>query len=167
MPLFAAFPTSLHKVFSGQTDEKNIIIWREVYIMLHYYRFKDALSLFSAGKLEEGRRILRELLSEYISMADELNALRAQVQEYEDILYLARNLIFDGSYYWLLTGSLRQGPFCPHCYAKNGLLVRLLGEDGVFRCPNCLRDMRIPKKEETAPNAEAVQTHAKIIPFGH
>lgn len=135
--------------------------------MLQYYRFRDALNLFNSGKMEDGRRVLRELQSEYISMADELSELRAQVQEYEDILYLARNLVFDGSCYWLLTGSLRQGPFCRHCYAKNGLLVRLLDENGVFHCPNCSRDTRMDETPDNAADAKPRKAHAKVIPFGH
>ena len=120
--------------------------------MLQYYRFRDALNLFNSGKMEDGRRVLRELQSEYISMADELSELRAQVQEYEDILYLARNLVFDGSCYWLLTGSLRQGPFCRH---------------GVFPCPNCSRDTRMDETPDNAADAKPRKAHAKVIPFGH
>lgn len=133
--------------------------------MLQYYRFKDALNLFKEGKLEDGRKALGELQSEYISMADELAALKAQVQEYEDILYLARNLVFDGSAYWLMTGSLRQGPFCRQCYAERGRLVRLIETDGAFQCPACV--LEIPMQEEETKTQAEVRpaAQAKILPF--
>ncbi len=105
--------------------------------MLEYYRFKEIHELFLMGQAEEARLHLLELQSRYVSLCDENALLRAQMQGFEDILYLSRNLVFDGVFYWLVTGSIKQGPFCPSCYNRDGLLLRL-ADDGISRhCPTC------------------------------
>ncbi len=105
--------------------------------MLEYYRFKEIHDLFLKGKVDEARQHMAELQARYIALCDENSMLRTQIQGYEDILYLSRNLIFDGAFYWLVTGSIKQGPFCPVCYNRDGLLLRL-ADDGVSRqCLSC------------------------------
>ena len=64
--------------------------------MLDYYRFKEIHDLFMKGKTEEARHVLMEMQSRYVSLCDENTMLKMQVQEFEDILYLSRNLVFDG-----------------------------------------------------------------------
>ena len=105
--------------------------------MLNYYRFKTVSDLFMQGKPEEARLELAELQRRYVDICSENTSLKTQRQEYEDILYLSRNLILDGKYYWLITGSIKQGPFCPHCYDQDGLLMRLAGESGERICTFC------------------------------
>lgn len=103
--------------------------------MLDYYRFREIYDLYAKGQIEEARQHLSELQARYVALCDENSMLRAQVQGYEDILYLSRNLVFDGSFFWLITGSIKQGPFCPVCYNRDGLLLRLT-DDGT--CRHCL-----------------------------
>ncbi len=105
--------------------------------MLEYYRFKEISDLFAQGRLEEAKLRLMELQGRYINLCDENTMLRAQVQGFEDILYLSRNLIFDGSFYWLITGTIKQGPFCPVCYNRDGLLLRLADDGVTRRCGMC------------------------------
>lgn len=105
--------------------------------MLEYYRFKDVYDLFIQGKPEEAKKTLQELQARYLTICDENISLRSQVQGYEDILYLARNLVFDGTFYWLITGSIKQGPFCPNCYNRDGLLLRLTDEGSSRQCITC------------------------------
>lgn len=152
--------------------------------MLEYYRFKQIYDLFSKGQFEEAKRDLTDLQRRYVSVCDENTTYRAQVQEYEDILYLARNLFFDGTFFWLVTGSIKQGPFCPECYNGDGLLMRLAGEGKDRHCPSCRT--RYPKsekpKEETPSEEVAVavphernldsfsqnqktNTYKKVLPF--
>ena len=86
------------------------------------------------------RRLLMEMQARYIAVCDENALLKMQVHEFEDILYLARNLVFDGSCYWLVAGGIKQGPFCPRCYNREGALIRLDAEDtgdGKWRCATC------------------------------
>lgn len=93
--------------------------------MPDYSHFKDINELFMRGRHDEARHLLMEMQSRYIAVCDENSTLRMQVHEYEDILYLSRNLVFDGACYWLVTGGIKQGPFCRHCYNSSGALIRL------------------------------------------
>lgn len=148
--------------------------------MLDYYLFKQVLDLCGGGKAEEAREILAELQAKFIEVCDENSFLKAQVNEYEDILYLAKNLHFDGMCYWLQTGSIKQGPFCQYCYDKNGLLIRLNEHDEGWRCFTCgkhyglgdpvlmeappsyrgrLREAGAESQREPAPS----QQHPKVI----
>lgn len=104
--------------------------------MLEYYRFKVIHKLFLKGKTEEACIQLRELQKRYVDLCEENAVLKANSREYEDILFLARNFVFDGTFYWLLTGNIKQGPFCPNCYSKDGQLVRIT-EMSPRRCTNC------------------------------
>ncbi|MDR0828186.1 MAG: hypothetical protein LBN33_10005, partial [Desulfovibrio sp.] len=51
--------------------------------------------------------------------------------------YIARNLVIDQGFYWLITGAVRQGPFCPSCYNQAGMLIRLSGDPKELFCANC------------------------------
>lgn len=105
--------------------------------MLEYFRFKEIHDLYSRGQVEDARHQLSELQARYVNLCDENAMLRTQIQGYEDILYLSRSLIFDGIFFWLITGSIKQGPFCPACYNRDGLLLRLT-DDGTSRhCLTC------------------------------
>ena len=91
--------------------------------MLEYFRFKEIHDLYTSGQTEDARHQLSELQARYVNLCDENAVLRKQIQGYEDILYLSRSLIFDGIFFWLVTGSIKQGPFCPVCYNRDGLLT--------------------------------------------
>lgn len=105
--------------------------------MLDYYRFKEVHDLFTKGKFDEAKKVLGMLQEKYIEVHDENEMLRTQLQEFEDILYLAKNLEYDGHSYWLKTGTIKQGPFCQSCFDRDGLLIRL-GESGdQWKCLSC------------------------------
>ncbi len=105
--------------------------------MLEYYRFKGIHDLYAKGEHAEARHLLAELQARYVTLCDENNLLKVQVQEFEDILFFSRNLIFDGTCYWLLTGTLRQGPFCHSCFTQDGRLARLTERGPVWVCSIC------------------------------
>lgn len=150
--------------------------------MLDYNRFKIVNDLFLEGQVEKARLELAGLQRRYVALCDENTTLRMQIQEYEDILYLARNLVLENDFYWLITGSIKQGPFCPHCYNREGLLMRLSGEPEERFCSSCRETFVIlppaAKKvasasdnssaphEEYLPQLEKLQRKAKVIPFG-
>lgn len=149
--------------------------------MLEYYRFKKVTDYIKKGMLEEARLELAELQRRYVALCDENTSGKLQIQEYEDILYLARNLFFDGEFYWLITGSIKQGPFCPKCYDRDGLLMRLSGEPGDRFCALCREAFIRDEPEEEiaaaqpydyeyseirgAPAQPLPKKTAKIIPF--
>ena len=105
--------------------------------MLEYFRFKEIHDLYTNGQIEDARHQLSELQARYVNLCDENAVLRTQIQGYEDILYLSRSLIFDGIFFWLITGSIKQGPFCPVCYNRDGLLLRLTDDGASRHCLTC------------------------------
>ncbi len=105
--------------------------------MLDYYLFKQVHDLYNQGRTETAKVLLKELQEKYIELCDENTLLKTQVQEYEDILYLAKNLEYDGASYWLKTGTIKQGPFCQHCFDKEGLLIRLHESGENWKCLSC------------------------------
>ena len=105
--------------------------------MLEYFRFKEIHDLYTSGQIEDARHQLSELQARYVNLCDENAVLRTQIQGYEDILYLSRSLIFDGIFFWLITGSIKQGPFCPVCYNRDGLLLRLTDDGASRHCLTC------------------------------
>ena len=149
-------------------------------VMLEYHRFKTVSDLFLKGRHEEARLELAELQRRYVGLCDENTTFKTQIQEYEDILYLARYLIKDGGFYWLITGSIKQGPFCPTCYDRDGLLMRLSGDAGSRFCVSCRESFAapVPMLDLAAPSDERIndkpylmlvrekpQRKAKVIPF--
>jgi len=149
--------------------------------MLDYYRFKTVSDLFMQGKTEEARLELAELQRRYVALCDENTTFKMQVQEYEDVLYLARNLVLDGQFYWLITGNIKQGPFCPHCYNRDGLLMRLSGDPDQRYCTTCRESFTTaPSQQQKAAvvaqdfsddgsfalTLEQLPRKAKVIPFG-
>ncbi len=149
--------------------------------MLEYYRFKKIHELFIKGREKEAIEQLAELQKRYIALCDNNTNLKMQVQEFEDILYLSRNLIFDQQFYWLITGRIKQGPFCPTCYDLDGILIRLSGEKNLRQCSLC-NSQFVVKNEENAlvqnsstnhescsayvpQQAQQQKRSAKILPF--
>ena len=105
--------------------------------MLDYELFKKIDNLFMHGQAEEARRHLMEVQSRCIALRDEMHMLKTQVQEFEDIIFLSKCLHFDRQFYWLKIAHVKQGPFCPHCYDKNGTLMRLETRRNILLCPFC------------------------------
>ncbi|MDR2695762.1 MAG: hypothetical protein LBC79_05220 [Deltaproteobacteria bacterium] len=134
--------------------------------MLDYWKFKEISELFARGHFEEARRILMELQARYIALYDEVSVLKKQVQEFEDILFLAQNLVTEGGQYWLRTGSIRHGPFCKPCYDYTGKLIRLESRTSVWRCPYCglLHNREHASGAAFAVNGTSAR-QGKIIPF--
>lgn len=106
-------------------------------VMSQYVRFREIHELFACGQIEEGRRALLELQARYIVLCDELDVMKKQIKEFEDIIFLSENLVAEKDGYWLRTGKLRQGPFCKPCYDHGGKLIRLELHQSVWRCPHC------------------------------
>ena len=135
--------------------------------MLNHNRFKDIDELFSAGRVSEARHLLMEMQARYIAVCNENALLKMQVHEFEDILYLARNLVFDGTCYWLMAGGIKQGPVCPRRYKREGALIRLDAEetgDGKWRCATC--GTVIDREYAQTPLPPSLRRSAKVLPFG-
>lgn len=130
--------------------------------MLDYSKFKEVHELFLKGKNREAKHLLKELQSKYISLCDQVSSLKLQVKEYDDILHFSENLIFDGNYYWLKTGSVRHGPFCADCCNDEGMLVRLPHGHTKKICWRCGKQY-LPQPARTSAPTE--RKMGKVIPL--
>jgi len=134
--------------------------------MLAYSTFKEIHALFTQGHFEAARRLLMELQARYIALCDEVNILKKQVQEFEDILFLSQNLVTEGEQYWLRAGGIKHGPFCKSCYEYTGKLIRLESHKNVWRCPYCgLLHSRAPMPQPALPVHSPLMRQGKILPF--
>lgn len=133
--------------------------------MLDYYLFKQVYDLFVENRFEEAKTLLGELQVRYIEMSDENEQLKTQVQEFEDILYLAKNVEFDGLSYWLKTGTVKQGPFCQSCFDTTGQLNRLEESAGGHSCSSCGSHYpsQHPQARTFLERAPKVESGGKVI----
>lgn len=132
--------------------------------MLNYQRFKQIDEFFAQGRHEEARRLLMELQSRHIALNDQINSLKAQVREFEDVLFLSRCLHFDGRFYWVKIADREQGPFCPQCRDRDGSLIRLGEGAESLLCPYCGEGY--PLADDAASAAgELHPCRARRIPF--
>lgn len=134
--------------------------------MLDYYRFKEIHDAFLRGQHEEGRRMLMEMQSRYIALCDTNALLQYQIQEFKDILHLAHTMFFDGVCYWLITGSIKHGPFCRACYQRDGALAHLEKQYDIWQCPICgtLCD-RSSAQDTPVASEETPVRNSRLIPF--
>lgn len=130
--------------------------------MMDYCRFRDINDFFANGQPEKARRLLMEIQSRCIALQDEISMLKLRLQTAEEALYLAQNLAREGSFYWLNSPGVRQGPFCPRCYDSEGALIRLERVDSLLVCPYCQESYALPI-QKSAP--KALTGHARILHF--
>ena len=134
--------------------------------MLDYYLFKQIHDLFVQGEHAEAKSLLLQLQEKYIETCDENTLLKTQIQEFDDVLYLAKNLKYDGFSYWLKTGTIRQGPFCQQCFDKDGLLVRLHEAESGWVCHTCGYRYEPPVQDFDSLRAKPGKHEtAKVIPL--
>lgn len=130
--------------------------------MLDYSKFKEVSELYLKGKNREAKHLLKELQTKYISLCDQISTLKIQVKEYDDILHFSKNLIFDGNYYWLKTGSVRHGPFCAECCKEEGMLVRLPHGSTKKICWRCGKQYNVHAVQQAQPIERKM---GKVIPL--
>ncbi len=132
--------------------------------MLEYYKYKQLLELCKQNKTEEVRNMLVQMQNSYIDICDENSALKTRIEELEDILHMAKNLVVDKNCYWLMTGKIKQGPFCQDCYMREGALIRLEINENEWQCGFCgaCYERPLHDKQKVAKPARKL---AKIINF--
>ena len=118
-----------------------------------------------SGSYESMLAAVSGMDAEYIAVCDENAMMRMQVHEFEDILYLAKNLVFDGFCYWLVTGSIKQGPFCQNCYNREGALIRLDTNNGKGTCSICGHVMERDPRLTRPTHPRTSKSGARILPF--
>lgn len=105
--------------------------------MVNGMEFKQALELFQAGKPEQAQELLARLQAQFLTLCQENEDLRRQMDEVAHILNLAESVEFDGQKYWLNENFRKKGPFCQVCYDRDALLVRLQEHDKHWHCQGC------------------------------
>ncbi len=138
--------------------------------MFDYYKFYEVENLLSQGRIKEVQQNLKNLKQEFLNLQDEVGKLRNQNHYLEELLFISRNLIFDGDAYWLISEGQKQGPFCPNCYHQNGSLIRLRVENEsdykfnhreLWHCDHC----SLVVSPEVEQEKKSVKESAKVIPF--
>ncbi len=129
--------------------------------MLDYRLFKQIDDCFASGQTDKARRLLMEVQSRSIALRDEMNMLNIRLKTLEDALELAKNLFNKDGFYWLTTGNVTQGPFCPRCYEDEGSLIRLERNSHNLHCPYCQASFTGASRAAGGLGAH----HAHILPF--
>lgn len=137
--------------------------------MIHYSHFYKLEKLVHEHKQAEAKQLINSIHTSYYNLQEENAQLHIQIQELKEILFISRNLIFDGDAYWLISEGQKIGPFCPKCYHDNGSLIRLQMEkldefDMIYShehwtCSHC--DTRISPEVQV----EQLPKRAKILSF--
>lgn len=140
--------------------------------MLNYHKFYEVEKLIFDKQFDKARATLKEIQETYLTLNEDNAKLRNQVHYLEELLYISRNLIFDGDAYWLISEGQKQGPFCPNCYHENGSLIRLRveGLNGFdvhydkerWVCSHCNKTIR---PDQGTGQTNTVKESAKVIPF--
>ena len=61
-----------------------------------------------------------------------------KIKQLQETLETKKNVKYDKPYYWLGEGPEREGPYCQHCFDKDGKLIRLQGYgNGYWDCKVC------------------------------
>ena len=133
--------------------------------MLEFYKFKEINELFLKGRTEEARYSLMAMQEKYIALCDENSLLRSRLQEFEDMIYLARNVVYDGFSYWIMAGDVRQGPFCNVCYERDKKFSKLESHDNYMKCHVCGSTVTIPRHGSISQQESNNYKSAKILKF--
>lgn len=105
--------------------------------MVKGMEFKRVLELIQRGRPEQARALLAQLQERFLSLCQENENLRRQMDEVTQILNLAESVEFDGQKYWLNENFRKKGPYCQVCYDRDALLVRLQEHDKHWHCQGC------------------------------
>ena len=61
-----------------------------------------------------------------------------EIRQLQEKIDTQEKMTFEKPYYWKINGAEKEGPFCQHCYDKDGKIVQLQdGENGCWNCTIC------------------------------
>ncbi len=87
--------------------------------------------------IELYRKIL-EYQSETLKVVEELTVLKGQLKALQEIIEVKENLSFRDNKYWIKKEGLEMGPYCTHCWDREGKLVHLHQDSGDTRHWFCI-----------------------------
>lgn len=84
------------------------------------------------------------LQSDVMELLEERNELEAQNSSLKQAADVAAKVKYEAPFYWLIDAGRRDGPFCQHCWDKDGMLIRLQRSSiqGVWSCRTCKNSYR-------------------------
>ena len=86
---------------------------------------KEAVQLVQKiDNIELYKQIL-DLQSEIIKVVEENTHLKEQVKSLQETMKIKDSLSFEDNSYWIEKDGVKNGPFCTHCWDREGMLVRL------------------------------------------
>lgn len=100
--------------------------------------YKDIVDLIKKGATVEAQEQIMTLREAALELQEDNLALRERVKTLEEALRTKEQLHYDKNKYWLVNNSVKDGPYCQHCYDANEKLIRLQewGDDG-WMCFSC------------------------------
>ncbi len=100
--------------------------------------YKDIVDLIKKGSTIEAQEKILELREAAMELQEENLALRAKVKSLEEQAELRQKVTWEKPYYWVKSGSEKDGPYCQKCFDQDSKLIRLQGgKNGTWGCHVC------------------------------
>jgi hypothetical protein len=118
-------------------------------------KYSDIVDLIKKGATFEAQEKIMELRAAALDLEEENIELRKRVAELEESLEIKNNVIWEAPYYFIEKNGEKEGPFCQHCYDKDGKLIRLQssrntpGSWSCLCCENVVRDDNYVERART------------------
>jgi hypothetical protein len=105
---------------------------------------KEVVELVKKGATIEAQERIMELREEAVRLKEENIKLKKRIADLNFQLEIKKNLEYEHQVYWIKKGNgTRDGPYCPLCYDKDRMLIRLIlithvaYEDPHYSCGYC------------------------------
>ena len=92
--------------------------------------------LQSVGKMELCIKLIA-IQEKDLEIMDENRELRKKVDKLEEDLKIKGQLKFENDVYWIEEKGEKDGPYCPHCWDAEKLLMRLVTKGDYKKCWKC------------------------------
>src|SRR2546422_3728363 len=100
--------------------------------------YKDIVDLIKKGSTIEAQEKILELREAAMELQEENLELSARVKSLEEQAGLRQKVTWEKPYYWVKSGSEKDGPYCQKCFDQDSKLVRLQGgNNGIWLCLAC------------------------------
>ena len=99
---------------------------------------KTIIDLVKTGMTIEAQEKIMELRETAVALKAENTDLKEALAELQKKLDLKGRIEWTPPFYFLRDGEKKDGPYCQHCYDKNGEMIRLqFFNNGKWVCLSC------------------------------
>jgi hypothetical protein len=90
-----------------------------------------------------------------------------EIKRLKEALEIKQQVKYEKPYYWLCEGDNKDGPYCQHCFDKEGKLIRLqsFNNNGYWRCMVCKSDYRDSSYVSPQPVVTVKTTRSKWMSY--